>query len=132
MNCSICQRPIAFPDIQGSTHFVCDGRVPPRTASPVRPAIDRNTVTIARNAQRTSIAAAHRVLPRTGSIRRRIYDHLIAVGGATDEELEDALHISGNSIRPSRGSLVDDGLVIDTGTERTTRSGNPAIVWMVA
>jgi hypothetical protein len=115
---------IAFPDIQGDAHLVCDGRVPVR--------VERNTVTIARNAQRTSIAAARRTLPRTGSIRKRIYDYLQQSGGATDEQIEDALHISGNSVRPSRGSLVEDGLVFDTGTERPTKSGNMAIVWAVA
>lgn len=30
MNCTICHNPIAWPDIQGRTHFVCDGRVPQR------------------------------------------------------------------------------------------------------
>ena len=29
--CRICKDTIAFPDIQGNTHFVCDGRVPKRT-----------------------------------------------------------------------------------------------------
>jgi predicted ArsR family transcriptional regulator len=94
--------------------------------------VQRNTVTIARNAQRTSIAAAQRVLPRTGSIRKKIYDYLQATGGATDEQIEDALHISGNSVRPSRGSLVNDGLVYDTGREHPTKSGNMAIIWAVA
>jgi hypothetical protein len=35
MNCTICKGAIAWPDIQGRTHFVCDGRVP--TAKPVTP-----------------------------------------------------------------------------------------------
>lgn len=30
MNCTICHYPISWPDIQGRTHFVCDGRVPKR------------------------------------------------------------------------------------------------------
>ena len=28
--CTICKETIAYPDIQGKTHFVCDGRVPQR------------------------------------------------------------------------------------------------------
>jgi hypothetical protein len=28
--CTICKETIAYPDIQGKTHFVCDGRVPAR------------------------------------------------------------------------------------------------------
>jgi len=29
--CRICKGTISWPDIQGNTHFVCDGRVPPAT-----------------------------------------------------------------------------------------------------
>jgi hypothetical protein len=29
MNCTICHKPLAMPDVQGRSHFVCDGRVPP-------------------------------------------------------------------------------------------------------
>jgi hypothetical protein len=29
--CRICKQTLAFPDVQGNTHFVCDGRVPPAT-----------------------------------------------------------------------------------------------------
>lgn len=32
--CTICKGSIAYPDIQGKTHFVCDGRVPARKVSP--------------------------------------------------------------------------------------------------
>jgi hypothetical protein len=35
-----------------------------------------NKVVIARNAQRTSIAAAQKVLPRTGSLRRKVYEYI--------------------------------------------------------
>ena len=30
MNCTICRNPISWPEIQGRTHFVCDGRVTKR------------------------------------------------------------------------------------------------------
>jgi hypothetical protein len=32
--CTICKETIAYPDIQGKTHFVCDGRVPARKQAP--------------------------------------------------------------------------------------------------
>jgi hypothetical protein len=32
--CTICKETIAYPDIQGKTHFVCDGRVPARKQTP--------------------------------------------------------------------------------------------------
>jgi hypothetical protein len=92
--------------------------------------VQRNTVTISPSAKPTSAAAALRALPRTGTYRKRIYDYLIECGGATDEEIEHALGISGNTVRPTRGSLVKDRLVVETDVERPTHSGNMAIVWM--
>jgi hypothetical protein len=32
--CTICKGSIAYPEIQGKTHFVCDGRVPARKQAP--------------------------------------------------------------------------------------------------
>jgi transcription initiation factor IIE alpha subunit len=61
-----------------------------------------------------------------------VYDFINRVGGATDEEIEEALSISGNTVRPTRGSLVKDGFIVDSGLERLTKAGNPAIVWRVA
>ena len=49
-----------------------------------------NSVIIANNAQRTSIAAAEKVLPRTGSLKRKVYEYILKQGlrGATDYEIE--------------------------------------------
>jgi hypothetical protein len=93
--------------------------------------VDRNTVLISKGAQRTSIAAALNALPRTGSIRRKVYDYFVSCGlrGATDQEIEAALRISGNTLRPTRGSLVKDGFIIDTGTTRKNHNNEDCIVW---
>jgi transcription initiation factor IIE alpha subunit len=90
-----------------------------------------NQVIIARNAQRTSIAAAQKVLPRTGSLRRKVYEYILNQGlrGATDQEIEKALHIEGNTVRPTRISLVKDGFIMDTGTTRKNQHENDCIVW---
>jgi hypothetical protein len=32
--CTICKETIAYPEITGKTHFVCDGRVPARKNAP--------------------------------------------------------------------------------------------------
>ena len=95
------------------------------------PAVDRNVVIVHHDAQHTSIKAAIRVLPKTGSNRMRVYESL-CLHNATDEELETTLNMSGNTIRPTRGTLVKDGLIKDSGFTRHTRSGNDAIVWCVA
>jgi transcription initiation factor IIE alpha subunit len=90
-----------------------------------------NQVIIARNAQRTSIAAAQKVLPKTGSLRRKVYEYILNQGlrGATDQEIEKELHIEGNTVRPTRISLVKDGFIMDTGTTRKNQHKNDCIVW---
>jgi transcription initiation factor IIE alpha subunit len=90
-----------------------------------------NQVIIARNAQRTSIAAAQKVLPKTGSLRRKVYEYILKQGlrGATDQEIEKALQIEGNTVRPTRISLVKDGFIMDTGSTRKNQHNNDCIVW---
>ena len=90
-----------------------------------------NKVIIASNAQRTSIAAAQKVLPKTGSLRRKVYEYILNQGlrGATDQEIEKALHIEGNTVRPTRISLIKDGFIMDTGATRKNQHGNECIVW---
>ena len=90
-----------------------------------------NKVTIAHNAQRTSIAAAQKVLPKTGSLRMKVYEFILNQGlrGATDQEIEHTLGIEGNTVRPTRISLVKDGYIMDTGTTRKNKHDNDCIVW---
>ncbi len=93
-----------------------------------KPAVNRNVVIVAVEAQQTSRDAAARIKPKTGAKRQRVYDYL-SQQNATDEQIETALIMSGNTVRPTRGTLVKDGLVIDSGLRRLTRAGNNAIVW---
>ena len=90
-----------------------------------------NKVIIARNAQRTSIAAAQKVLPKTGSLRMKVYEFILNQGlrGVTDQEIEHTLGIDGNTVRPTRISLVKDGYIMDTGTTRKNKHDNDCIVW---
>jgi hypothetical protein len=93
-----------------------------------RPAINRDIVIIAREAKQTSVDAALKAKPKTGKKRQRVHAYLLG-RPATDEEIETALNMSGNTVRPTRGTLVKDGHVIDSGIRRLTRAGNQAIVW---
>ena len=93
-----------------------------------RPAINREIVIIAREAKQTSVDAALKAKPKTGKKRQRVHAYLLG-RPATDEEIEIALNMSGNTVRPTRGTLVKDGHVIDSGVRRLTRAGNEAIVW---
>lgn len=50
-------------------------------------------------------------------------------GGATDEQMQDALEMNPNTQRPRRISLVSKGLIVDSGVRRRTGSGRMAVVW---
>ena len=93
-----------------------------------RPAIYRDVVIIAREAKQTSVDAALKTKPKTGKKRAQVHAYLLG-RPATDEEIETALNMSGNTVRPTRGTLVKDGHVVDSGVRRLTRAGNEAIVW---
>jgi hypothetical protein len=82
----------------------------------------------------TSTVAAARIAGRAGSLRAKIYDFLKARGehGATDQEIQTALQLSSNTENPRRGELVKKGLVVASDRKRKTRSGCPAIVWVLS
>lgn len=96
--------------------------------------IERNKVKVAHNAQATSVMAAEKALPKSGTKRRLVYDFIERRGmqGATDDEIESVLGIDGNTVRPTRGGLVEDGYIINTGTTRKNKHGNECIVWRCA
>lgn len=56
--------------------------------------------------------------------------HLLACGGATDEEIQCALSIPGNTERPRRRELEAAGLIKDSGLRRVTAANREAIVWV--
>ena len=82
--------------------------------------------------QRTSLEALLAVEAHIGSINRTVYAYIQSRGvdGAADQEIESVTRIDGNSVRPSRGSLVKMRLVIDSGRTRPNAKGNNCIVWI--
>lgn len=50
--------------------------------------------------------------------------------GATDEELQFALSLEGNTERPRRRELQLGGLITDSGQRRLTASNRNAVVWV--
>jgi hypothetical protein len=90
-----------------------------------------NKVIIALDAKKTSRDAAENALPRSGTIRWNVYQYILGAGiaGATDQEVEQHLHIDGNTVRPSRKLLEKEGLIIDSGITRKNKKGNDCIVW---
>lgn len=97
-----------------------------------RPSVDRDVARVGRHHPDTAVAAAARALPKTGTMRRITYDHLVAVGdhGATDHELEVHFGRTHQSMSACRNSLMRDGWVTDSGRRRPLPNGNKAIVWV--
>ena len=90
-----------------------------------------NKVIISRKARKTSVDAANNHLPKSGTTRNKVYEYIKLTGmrGATDQEIERMLGIEGNTVRPSRVTLLRDGLIIDTGLTRPNSKGNQCTVW---
>lgn len=93
-------------------------------------AVDDNAVVTSLKSQRTSSKAASNVLPRTGSIRRQIFDLIQNHGGLSDDALENIMQGKHQTISASRHSLVRDGWLIDSGRTAKNASGNDCIVWV--
>ena len=83
------------------------------------------------DAAETQRLAALRVMPHTGTARRRVLDAILVAtrDGMTDEELQDVLAMNPSTQRPRRVELVEGGWIEDSGRRRPTRSGMDAVVW---
>ncbi len=84
------------------------------------------------NASVTRRAAAASIRTDAAPLRSKVLTHLIEQGdtGATDEQLQLALDMTGNTERPRRKELQKLGLVVDSGQVRQTKSGRTAVVWV--
>lgn len=78
----------------------------------------------------TSVTAGQRIRIPAKTFRGQVLEALRA-GPKTDEEICRATGLRGSSVRPRRGELVHEGLVVDSGEVRPTQSGRDAIVWRV-
>jgi hypothetical protein len=63
-------------------------------------------------------------------MQRRVYEFLKWRGatGATDEEMQHEIPMPASTQRPRRVELARKGLIVESGTRRTT-SGRMAAVW---
>ena len=91
--------------------------------------INDNVVLISHNASTNSQKAAAKVLPKSGTMRRQIYDTVASYGGLADFELEKILRGKHQSISAGRRSLVIDGYLVDSGLTRKNESNNDCTVW---
>jgi len=80
----------------------------------------------------TSSAAAEAIAPKFGKMTRAVLVELSKYpSGLTDEEAQSITGMQGNSYRPCRVTLMDKGLVYDTGNRRKTNQRKDAVVWAV-
>ena len=94
--------------------------------------IDDNVVILSSRSKSTSRKAAEKILPRTGSIRREVYELIKRANiGLTDYELELMLKGKHQTVSASRRSLVVDGFLSDSGITRKNEVGNDCIVWEI-
>ena len=79
----------------------------------------------------TSRAAARRAEEKAPSYRAHILGFMVArgTGGATNDEIADALDIPIQTVCPRMCELRGQGLVIESAETRPTRSGRHARVW---
>jgi len=82
----------------------------------------------------TSIEAQRKSAPRMSSHKARVYQFLIdrMEQGATDQEMQFALKMSGDTLRPTRGKLLKENFIYDSGKTRKNENGNDCIVWVVS
>lgn len=93
--------------------------------------INDNIVYVANYASKTSQQAAEKVLPKTGSMRRAIYEAIANHGGLADFEIEQLLGGKHQSISAGRRGLVIDKFIADSGKTRKNETGNECTVWIV-
>ena len=83
------------------------------------------------NGSATSAAAADSLAPATlNAMQRRVYE-LLFRRPSTDEEIADELEMNPSTVRPRRGELARRGLIVESGTRRTS-SGRMAVIWRKA
>ena len=83
------------------------------------------------NRTATSKLAARSMRSHAAAQQQRVLECLRQAGdaGLTDEEIQTALDLRGDSERPRRAKLVELGLVENAGVMRLTKSSHPAAVW---
>lgn len=125
---------VADPDDEGCWGPTCMTRPTTERCRSWRPepAVERNVAPVGHGHPATALEAAAKVLPRTGSIRREVYDQIARRQGLTDDELEQITMRSHQTVSAARNTLAGDRLIVDSGETRPTRYGNRAIVWKVA
>lgn len=86
------------------------------------------------NAPTTRAAAQTAIKPDAARLRGQVLAYIRSRGasGATDQEIQEHLDMSGDTERPRRRELQQAGLIVDSGQTRLTPSGRAAVCWVAA
>jgi hypothetical protein len=79
----------------------------------------------------TSKEASAKIAPKLGDLHRKVWAHLNASGGCTDEQGIAGTGLAASTYRPRRIELVAAGFVEDSGHTARTKADRPATVWRV-
>jgi hypothetical protein len=84
--------------------------------------------------RQTSIDAYQKAKLKFGSNRARVYQFICdkQENGATDQEMQATLNMPGDTLRPTRLSLLKDKLIYDSGKTRRNANGNECVVWVIS
>ena len=77
----------------------------------------------------TSRDSAQEIGPHLARLEAAVLQRIKCMGGACAHELEAALNLSGNTVRPRLVALAGKGLIRKTDRTRKTPSGRNAAVW---
>ncbi len=79
----------------------------------------------------TSREAAERIEPARNTLKAKVFAYMVAVGEATDEQMQLTLQMNPSTQRPRRKELVDSGHLRDSGRTALTKSGRRAVLWEI-
>jgi len=93
-----------------------------------------NSAPVGREHPDTSHEAAALILPNTGTMKRSIYELIVASGerGMTSDEAQRAMNGTHQTFSARVSELAKDGLIVDSCIRRRTRSGDRAVVYIPA
>ena len=77
----------------------------------------------------TSVAAGKAVILKQGSLKARCLSVIEKTAGMAADEVADELGESVLNVRPAVSSLVNLGMLTDSGVRRPNATGNNQIVW---
>jgi hypothetical protein len=91
------------------------------------------TAPYAKNSETSREAAESLPEPALARLEATVLRSISASGdfGRTDDELERITMLTHQTVSARRRGLVQKGRVVDSGTQRATRSGRKATVWIV-